>query len=96
MIAEFVLVVSVTAPIEHFKYIGHFTSCDQADLYMELHILVVQGEKLKHQISWSYYNTKRKCKLWHTRKKNQKARNPIKNPMFYIKEVRNGKNTIFS
>ena len=38
MIAEFVLVVSVTAPIEHFKYIGHFTSCDQADLYMELHI----------------------------------------------------------
>ena len=32
MIAEFVLVVSVTAPIEHFKYIGHFTSCDQAQL----------------------------------------------------------------
>tara|TARA_R110000824_G_scaffold395880_1_gene596962 strand:- start:1941 stop:2165 length:225 start_codon:yes stop_codon:yes gene_type:complete len=38
MIAEFVLVVSVTAPIEHFKYIGHFTSCDQAQLYVELNI----------------------------------------------------------
>lgn len=38
MIAEFVLVVSVAAPMEHFKYIGHFTSCDQAQLYVELNI----------------------------------------------------------
>ena len=38
MIAEFVLVVSVTVPIEHFKYIGHFTSCDQAQLHVELNI----------------------------------------------------------
>jgi len=38
MIAEFVLVVSVTAPIENFKYIGHFTSCDQAQFYVELNI----------------------------------------------------------
>jgi len=38
MIAEFVLVVSVAAPMEHFKYIGHFTSCDQAQFYVELNI----------------------------------------------------------
>ena len=38
MIVEFVLVVSVTAPIDNFKYIGHFTSCDQAQLYVELNI----------------------------------------------------------
>ena len=38
MIAEFVLVVSVAAPIDNFKYIGHFTSCDQAQLYVELNI----------------------------------------------------------
>tara|TARA_R110000822_G_scaffold52925_1_gene136730 strand:- start:16810 stop:17046 length:237 start_codon:yes stop_codon:yes gene_type:complete len=34
----FVLVVSVVTMPTDFKYIGHFTSCDQADLYMELHI----------------------------------------------------------
>ena len=38
MIAEFVLVVSVAAQMEHFKYIGHFTNCDQAQLYVELNI----------------------------------------------------------
>lgn len=38
MIAEFVLVVSVTVPIDNFKYIGHFLSCDQAQLYVELNI----------------------------------------------------------
>jgi len=38
MVVEFVLVVSVTAPIDNFKYIGHFTSCDQAQLYVELSI----------------------------------------------------------
>tara|TARA_R110002110_G_scaffold86172_3_gene224943 strand:- start:3438 stop:3674 length:237 start_codon:yes stop_codon:yes gene_type:complete len=34
----FVLVVSVVTMPTDFKYIGHFTSCDQADLYIELHI----------------------------------------------------------
>ena len=45
MIAEFVLVVSVTAPIEHFKYIGHFTSCDQAQFYVELNILEAKATR---------------------------------------------------
>ena len=38
MIVEFVLVVSVTTPIESFRYVGHFTSCEQAHLYVELNI----------------------------------------------------------
>ena len=38
MIAEFVLVVSVTAPIEQFKYIGHFVNCEQAHMHVKLNI----------------------------------------------------------
>lgn len=38
MLANFVLVVSVVTMPTDFKYIGHFVSCDQADLYMELNI----------------------------------------------------------
>ena len=38
MLANFVLVVSVVTMPTDFKYIGHFVSCDQADLYMKLHI----------------------------------------------------------
>jgi hypothetical protein len=38
MIVEFVLVVSVTSPIEHWEYKGHFLSCEQAHLYVELNI----------------------------------------------------------
>jgi len=45
MIAEFVLVVSVTVPIEHFRYIGHFTSCEQAHLYVELNIPDVKATR---------------------------------------------------
>jgi len=38
MLAHFVLVVSVVTMPTNFQYIGHFANCDQADLYMELHI----------------------------------------------------------
>jgi hypothetical protein len=38
MLAKFVLVVSVVSMPTDFKYIGHFVSCDQADVYMELNI----------------------------------------------------------
>tara|TARA_R110000823_G_scaffold306232_1_gene428574 strand:+ start:695 stop:985 length:291 start_codon:yes stop_codon:yes gene_type:complete len=38
MIAEFVLVVSITSPIDNWIYKGHFISCEQAQLYVELSI----------------------------------------------------------
>ena len=38
MIAEFVLVVSVTSPIDNWIYKGHFMNCKQAQLYVELNI----------------------------------------------------------
>jgi hypothetical protein len=38
MIAEFVLVVSITSPIDNWLYKGHFVSCEQAQMYVELNI----------------------------------------------------------
>ena len=36
MIAEFVLLVSITAPIDNFEYKGHFLNCEQASWFVEL------------------------------------------------------------
>jgi len=36
MIAEFVLLVSMTAPIDNFEYKGHFLNCEQASWFVEL------------------------------------------------------------
>jgi len=37
MLAEFVLIISMTAPLENWEYKGHFMNCNQAIIWQQMH-----------------------------------------------------------
>lgn len=74
MIAAFVLVVSMTSPVENWVYKGHFMNCEQAQLYVELNIpeakatrcLLEQYIDLPEDIKKRTINIHNNCKIERT------------------------------
>jgi len=49
MLEEFILAVSMTGLPEDMRYIGHFTSCEMANLYVELNYPDAEDTRCLHE-----------------------------------------------